>query len=97
MHRKHSIRGKLLPSLSSLPSCFPITQRQAARALGRMLLHPLGELRRAHQAELHQTSAKSEVVTVCSWQFAGEERLQSTAIILITITEPRRCDRHWRR
>jgi hypothetical protein len=34
------------------------------------------------------TSAKSEVVTVCSWQFAGEERLQSTAMILITKEEP---------
>ena len=31
-----------------------------------------------------ETSAKSEVVTVCSWQFAGEDRLQSTAMILIT-------------
>jgi hypothetical protein len=30
------------------------------------------------------------VVTVCSWQFAGEERPQSTAMILITTGEPRR-------
>jgi hypothetical protein len=37
------------------------------------------------------------VVTVCSWQFAGEERLQSTAMILITTGEPRRYDEHWRR
>ncbi|MGY4434887.1 hypothetical protein ACVWWO_007364 [Bradyrhizobium sp. F1.13.1] len=41
-----------------------------------------------------ETSAKSEVVTVCSWQFAGEERLQSTAMILITTGEPHRCDGH---
>ena len=43
-----------------------------------------------------QFMAKSEVVTVCSWQFAGEDRLQSTAMILIT-REPHRCDGHWRR
>jgi len=49
-----------------------------------MLLHPLGELRRAHQAGLHRDLSESEVVTVCSWQFAGEERLQSTAMILST-------------
>jgi hypothetical protein len=30
-----------------------------------------------------ETSAKSDVVTVCSWQSAGEERLQSMATILI--------------
>jgi hypothetical protein len=36
-------------------------------------------------------------VTVCSWQFAGEERLQSTAMIFITTGEPRRYDGHWRR
>jgi hypothetical protein len=39
-----------------------------------------------------ETSAKSEVVTVSSWQFIGEERLQSTAMILITTGEPRRSD-----
>src|SRR6267142_578453 len=27
-----------------------------------------------------ETTAKSEVVTVCPWQFAGEERLHSTAM-----------------
>jgi hypothetical protein len=37
------------------------------------------------------------VVTVCSWQFAGEERLQSTAMILITTGQPHRYDWHWRR
>jgi hypothetical protein len=44
-----------------------------------------------------ETSAKSEVVTVCSRQSAGEETLQSTAMILITTGEPRRYDGHWRR
>jgi hypothetical protein len=44
-----------------------------------------------------ETSAKSEVVTVCSWQFAGEERLQSKAMILITTGEPRRYDGQWGR
>jgi class 3 adenylate cyclase len=28
------------------------------------------------------------------WQFVGEERLQSTAMILITTGDPRRCDGH---
>jgi hypothetical protein len=36
-------------------------------------------------------------VTVSSWQLAGEERLQSTAMILITTQDPRRCKRRWRR
>src|ERR1700679_1440518 len=42
-----------------------------------------------------ETSAKSEVVTVCSWQFAGEERLQSTAMMLIMTGEPRRREGRW--
>lgn len=33
----------------------------------------------------------------CSWQFAGEERLQSTAMILITTGDSRRWDGHSRR
>jgi hypothetical protein len=37
-----------------------------------------------------ETSAKSEVVTVCLWQFAGEDTLQSTAMIAIMIGPPRR-------
>jgi len=65
------------------------------QALGWMLLHPLGELRRATRQDCSETSAKSELVTVCSWQFVGEERLHSTAMILITTRDPRRCD--WRR
>jgi hypothetical protein len=36
-------------------------------------------------------------VTICSRQFAGDERLQSTAMILITAGDPRRHDGHWRR
>jgi hypothetical protein len=35
-------------------------------------------------------SAKLEVVTVCSWQFAGEDKLQSTAMIAIMIGPHRR-------
>jgi hypothetical protein len=42
-------------------------------------------------------SAKSEVVTICSWQFAGEERLQSTAMILISTGDSRRWGGHSRR
>jgi len=37
-----------------------------------------------------EMSAKSEVVTVCSWQFAGEDKLQSTAMIAIMIGPSRR-------
>jgi hypothetical protein len=44
-----------------------------------------------------QTSAKSEVVTVCSWQFAGEARLQSTAMTLITTGGSLRYNGQWRR
>jgi hypothetical protein len=40
-----------------------------------------------------ETSAKSEVVTVCS----GEERLQSTAIILIMTRDPGSCHENWNR
>lgn len=36
------------------------------------------------------TSAKSDVVTVCSWQFVGEDRLQSMATIAITTKRPHR-------
>src|SRR3954451_11432701 len=49
-----------------------------------------------------ETSPKSEVVTVCSWQFAGEDKLQSTAMIAIMIGPPRRdgrlrrCEYHLR-
>jgi hypothetical protein len=35
-------------------------------------------------------------VMVCSWQFAGEERLQSTAMILITTGETLCYDRQAR-
>jgi hypothetical protein len=41
--------------------------------------------------------AKSEVVTVYSWQFVGEERLQSTAMILNRTGYPLRSDGHWPR
>lgn len=36
--------------------------------------------------EVSETSAKSEVVTTCSWQFPGDARLHSMAIILIMST-----------
>jgi hypothetical protein len=44
-----------------------------------------------------ELSAKSEVVTICSGQFAGEEKLQGTAMILITTGDSRRWNRHSRR
>jgi hypothetical protein len=47
-------RGKLLCSLSSPAILFADHAAPCRQALGRMLLHPLGELRRAHQAGLHR-------------------------------------------
>src|ERR1700761_6741997 len=67
-------------------------------ALGRVLLHPLSEIGRAPiRQDCIETSAKSEVVTMTSRQLAGEERLQSTATILIMAEEHRRYDGHWLR
>ncbi len=61
-------------------------------ALGRVLLHPLSELGRAPiRQDCIETSAKSEVVTMTSRQFAGQERLQSTATLLIMAEGPSRC------
>ena len=77
--------------LSSCASCLPITQRHAARrSAGCWFIHSASCGAPIRQ-DCIETSAKSEVVTVCSWQFAGEERLQSTAMILITTGDPRRC------
>src|ERR1700675_2702063 len=45
-------RGKLLSTLSSPAILFANHAAPCRQALGRMLLHPLGELRRAHQAGL---------------------------------------------
>jgi hypothetical protein len=44
-----------------------------------------------------KTSAKFEAMTVCSWQFAEEERLQSTAMTLITTEGPCGHGEHCRR
>src|SRR6266478_2430863 len=80
-----------------LPSCSPITQRHAARrSAGCCFIHSASCGAPIRQ-DCIETSAKSEVVTVCSWQFAGKERLQSTAMILITTGEPHRYDGYWRR
>src|SRR6202030_423308 len=80
-----------------LPSCLPITQRHAARrSAGCAFIHSASWGAPIRQ-DCIETSAKSEVVTVCSWQFAGEERLQSTAMILITTGGPRGYDEHCRR
>ena len=46
-------RGKLLSTLSSPAILFANHAAPCRQALGGMLLHPLGELRRAHQAGLH--------------------------------------------
>jgi hypothetical protein len=47
-------RGKLLSTLSSLAILFANHAAPCRKALGRMLLRPLGELRRAHQTGLHR-------------------------------------------
>ena len=46
-------RGKLLSTLNSPAILFADHAAPCRKALGGMLLHPLGELRRAHQAGLH--------------------------------------------
>jgi hypothetical protein len=86
----------LLPQIP-LASCLPITQRHAARrSAGCCFIHSASCGAPIRQ-DCIETSAKSEVVTICSRQFAGDERLQSTAMILITTGEPRRYGGHWRR
>jgi hypothetical protein len=47
-------RGKLLYTLNSPAILFADHAAPCRQALGRMVLHPLGELRRAHQAGLHR-------------------------------------------
>jgi len=47
-------RGKLLSTLNSPAILFANHAAPCRQALGGMLLHPLGELRRAHQAGLHR-------------------------------------------
>lgn len=59
-------------------------QRRAARALGRMLIYPIASCRAPRQ-DCIETSAKCDVMTVCSSQSAGNDTLQSTAMIAIMI------------
>jgi len=47
-------RGKLISTLSSPAILFANHAAPCRQALGGMLLHPLGELRRAHQTGLHR-------------------------------------------
>jgi hypothetical protein len=47
-------RGKLISTLSSPAILFADHAAPCRQALGGMLLHPLGELRGAHQAGLHR-------------------------------------------
>ena len=85
-------RKAFFPPYAPLPSCLPITQRHAARrSVGRCFIHSASCGAPIRQ-DCTDMPAKSEVVTVCSWQFVGEERLHSTAMILITTGDPRRCD-----
>src|ERR1700761_6759431 len=80
-----------------LLSCLPIVQRHAARrSAGCCFIHSASWGAPIRQ-DCIETSAKSEVVTMTSRQLAGEERLQSTATILIMAEEHRRYDGHWLR
>ena len=73
---------------AALASRLPITQRHAAkRSAGCSFIHAASSGAPIRQ-DCTETSAKSEVVTICSRQSAGAERLQSTAMILITIEAP---------
>ena len=90
-------RFKASGSLSSPAFLFAEHAAPCRKALGRMLPPHSASCGAPIRQDCIETSAKSEVVTVCSWQFAGEERLQSPAMILITTAEPRRCDGCWRR
>jgi len=47
-------RGKLISTLSSPAILFANHAAPCRQALGGMLLHPLGELRRGHQTGLHR-------------------------------------------
>src|SRR5512146_416279 len=80
-----------------LPARLPISQRQAARRSAGCSFIQSASCGAPIMQDCIETSAKSEVVTVCSWQLAGEERLQSTAMILITIEQPHRWVEHRRR
>ncbi len=52
--KRFKASGKLLSTLSSPAILFAEHAAPCRKPLGRMLLHPLGELRRTHQAGLHR-------------------------------------------
>ena len=87
-------RGDPLFTLHSLAMLIADHAAPCREALRRMLLIHSASCGAPTKQDCIEISAKSEVVTVCSWQFAGEDRLQSTAMILIT-RKPRRIE-HWR-
>jgi transposase-like protein len=58
--------GKLLSTLSAPAILFANHAAPCRQALGGMLLHPLGELRRAHQAGLHR-DAQIEGAMLETW------------------------------
>jgi len=53
-HRRIDSRGKLLSTLSSPAILLANHAAPSRQALGGILLHPLGKLRRAHQSGLHR-------------------------------------------
>jgi hypothetical protein len=90
-------RGKLLFTLNT-PAIMAADHAAPCRqALGGMLLHPLRELRRAHQAGLHGDrsevrGADGFIVAICRGGETAEH-----GMILIKTREPRRYDGHWPR
>src|SRR3954466_8523824 len=60
-----------------------MTQRHAARRSAGCCFIQSASCGAPIRQDCIDTSAKSEVATICSWQFAGDARLHSTAMILI--------------
>jgi hypothetical protein len=90
-------RGKLLSILSSPAIQFANHTAPCRQTLGGMLLHPLGELRRAHQAGLHRDVSEVRggvglLVAICRRGETAEHRDD-----LDHDRRTRRYDRHWRR
>ena len=87
--RMEGKRGQTrINSYRQLGACSPTTHRHAARrSAGCCFIHS-ASCGAPIKQDCIETPAKSELVMICSWQFTGEERLQSTAMTLITTGVP---------
>ena len=89
---KESAGQTQINSYRQLGACSPTTHRHAARrSAGCCFIHS-ASCGAPIKQDCIETPAKSELVMICSWQFTGEERLQSTAMTLITTGESRGYD-----